>query len=91
MADIPSNDVLHDMKEIAKNMHHEGSNYYEANSPTDSNDKSQEDIEKTAPNGADWQLSHLPVDERGEYVVTMKTWAVVVVSFMHMRFLKSLC
>ena len=90
MADIPSNDVLHDMKETEKNTHHEGSNHHEANSTTDSNGKSQKDIEKTAAD-ADWQLAHLPVDEHGEYVVTMKTWAVVVVSLIHVRFAKSWC
>jgi hypothetical protein len=90
MADIPSSDFLHDMKETEKT-HHEGGNHHEASSTTDSNGKSQKDIEKTAPNDADWQLSHLPVDEHGEYVVTMKTWAVVVVSFIYMRRVKFWC
>ncbi len=86
MADIPSSDVHHDMKETANNTHHEGNNHHEATSTTDSNGKSQKDMEKSE---ADWQLSHLPVDEHGESVVTMKTWFVVVVSLIHIRSVKS--
>lgn len=83
MADIPSADVLHDMKDSEKQRHHENSNHHENNSNTDSNERSQKDVEKTAANNPDWQLSHLDVDEHGEYVVTMKTWAVVVVSIVY--------
>ena len=80
MADIPSTGVLHNMKETEKNTHHDENAHYENSS--DGNGKSKDDIEKTASHGAGYDLSHLPVDEHGEYKVTMKTWAVVVVSIV---------
>ena len=87
MADIPSTDVLHNMKETKKG-HHDNSAHYENSSNTDSNGVSK-DIEKTASHGAGYDLSHLPIGEDGEYKVTMKTWAVVVVSIVWMRPLHS--
>ena len=80
MADIPSSDILHDMKQTQKDTTHHETIPHEGSSNADSNEKSGNDIEKTASHGAGYELSHLPVDEHGEYVVTMKTWAVVVVS-----------
>jgi hypothetical protein len=70
------------MKETEKNTHHDDSAHYENSSTPDSNGKSKDDIEKTASHGAGYDLSHLPIDEHGEYKVTMKTWAVVVVSIV---------
>ena len=80
MADIPSSDILHDMKQTQKDTAHHETVPHEGSSNADSNEKSGKDIEKTASHGAGYELSHLPIDEHGEYVVTMKTWAVVVVS-----------
>ena len=89
MTDIPSTDVLHDMKETEKKAQHNGTTHHEGTSSPDSNEKSQKDVERIASHGAGYELSHLPVDEHGEYVVTMKTWAVVVVSLLHIHLLKS--
>ena len=86
MADIPSNDVLHDMKESAQKTQHNDATHREGNSSLDSNEKPAKDVERTASHGAGYELSHLPVDEHGEYVVTMKTWAVVVVSLFYIQF-----
>ncbi len=84
MADITSNNVLHNMKETEKHGHHdhhdEGA-HFENGSSRDSNGNGK-DIEKTASHGAGYDLSHQPLDEHGEYKVTMKTWAVVVVSMI---------
>ena len=75
MADISAADILHDMKQGDKATNGTGTAHHE-NVP---NEKSVQDIERTASHGAGYELN-LPVDEHGEYVVTMKTWAVVVVS-----------
>lgn len=80
MADIPSTDILHDMKKSEKQNPDNDTAHHEGSSSVDSNEKSQKDVERTASHGAGYELSHLPIDEHGEYVVTMKTWAVVVVS-----------
>jgi hypothetical protein len=87
MADIPSTDVLHDMKETVKKTQHNDTTHHEGSSSLDSNEKPQKDVERTASHGAGYELSHLPVDEHGEYVVTMKTWAVVVVGILCIRLL----
>lgn len=88
MADIPAANILHEMKETEKNAHDEKSSHHEVAS-TNGNEKSEKDIERTASHGAGYDLSHLPVDDDGEYVVTMKTWAVVVVSSIHSTVLSS--
>ena len=85
MADIPSRNALHNLKDTEKATYHEGGTAHGGTSSPDSNEKSQKDIERTAPHGAGYELSHLPIDEHGEYVVTMKTWAVVVVSHVLLR------
>lgn len=79
MADIPSTDVLYDMKHSQKATTDTDTAHHEDASNASSNEKSEHDIEKTASHGVGYGLSHLPVGEHGEYVVTMKTWAVVVV------------
>ena len=80
MAEIPAADLLHDMKQTQKgNTHHEAVHHENASS-ADSTEKQEKDIERTASHGAGYELSHLPLDEHGEYRVTLKTWAVVVVS-----------
>ncbi|KAK3683274.1 hypothetical protein LTR37_020387 [Vermiconidia calcicola] len=73
MADITATDILHDMKESKKHAVHE--------EYAGSNEKSQHDIERTASHGAGYDLSNIPLED-GEYAVTAKTWAVVVVLAM---------
>lgn len=70
------------MKQTEKSdTHRETTSHYENPSNMEGNEKSPKDIERTASHGAGYELSHLPVDEHGEYMVTLKTWAVVVVRF----------
>lgn len=74
MADIAATDVLHDMKQTQKH----GGQHHEHSPNTNGSEDSQRDMEKTASHGAGYDLSHIPMDD-GEYRVTAKTWAVVVV------------
>lgn len=82
MANNPSTDVPHDMRETGKKTQHNDSTHHEGTSSPDSNEKPLKDVERTASHDAGYELSHLPIDEHGEPVVTMKTWAVVVVSLL---------
>lgn len=79
MADITAADTLHEMKAANRGAHHhEDREHRDVDSNSSSNDKSQRDIEKTASHGAGYDLDNIPMQD-GEYVVTAKTWAVVVV------------
>jgi hypothetical protein len=65
MGDIQAVDVLH--------------NEHQVETPSNSsNNSAQDDLEKHASHGAGYDMSGIPVAD-GEYVVTAKTWAVVIV------------
>ncbi len=76
MADITATDILHDMKGSKKSALHR--EHHDVSSNASNHEKSQQDIERTASHGAGYDLSNIPIED-GEYVVTAKTWAVVVV------------
>lgn len=81
MADLPAADILHDMRESEKRTELGQSTHREDTESPDSNEKTYKDVERTASHGQGYELSHLPIDEHGEYVVTMKTWMVIIVSW----------
>ena len=75
MADIQALDILHDMKHSEKGTKHvHNENQLDRNS----SNSAQDDLEKHASHGAGYDMSSIPVAD-GEYVVTAKTWAVVIV------------
>ncbi|KAK5000119.1 hypothetical protein LTR66_000981 [Elasticomyces elasticus] len=65
--DIMTADIQHDMKHQARHVEHSSTNSEQAS-----------DLEKHPSHGAGYKLDHIPIED-GHYVVTMKTWAVVVV------------
>ncbi len=74
MADIAAADVLHNMHNAKKGKDHAHLEHDKG----DSGDSSLNDVEKTASHGAGYDLDGIPMDN-GEYKVTAKTWAVVMV------------
>lgn len=66
--DIMTADIQHDMKHKVQHAEHSS-----VNSERISN------LEKHPSHGAGYKLDGIPIED-GQYVVTMKTWAVVVVS-----------
>jgi hypothetical protein len=74
MANILAADILHDMKHHEKGTTHAHLEHDQSNS-----DSSLTDMEKTASHGAGYDMDGIPMDD-GEYRVTAKTWAVVIVS-----------
>ncbi len=69
-------DTLHAMKHDQKGTKHvHNENQVEG---SHSSDSEKTDLEKHASHGAGYDLSGLPVED-GEYIVTAKTWAVVMV------------
>ena len=77
MADITATDVLHQMKNTQKGTHHHHNEHGGTAGSSDSNSV-KTDLEKHASHGAGYDMSGIPVED-GEYVVTAKTWAVVIV------------
>lgn len=72
MADIRTIDTLHTMKQTEKGGH---AHIEKEHSNSDS---SLVDMEKTASHGAGYDMDGIPMTD-DEYVVTAKTWAVVIV------------
>ena len=70
-------DTLHAMKHDAKGTKH--TDHENRLDGSYSSDSDKTDLEKHVSHGAGYDMSGLPV-ENGEYVVTAKTWAVVIVS-----------
>ncbi len=89
VADMPSTTDPHNTSEPKKMIDLEDSTHHEGTESPDSNEKSHKDVERTASDGQDYELRHLPVNEYGEPVVTMKTWAVIIVSYYGIRALSS--
>ncbi len=71
--DIRALDTLHTMKQTEKGTVHAHVEHDKINS-----DSSLTDMEKTASHGAGYDMDGIAMDN-GEYVVTAKTWAVVMV------------
>lgn len=78
MADIQALDILHDMKHTEKGSKHVH-NEHQIEKSSNSSNSAQDDLEKHPSHGAGYDLSEIPVAD-GEYVVTAKTWLVVIVS-----------
>lgn len=79
MADVTAIDSFNQMKHNEKGTTHHQEEHHEGRLEVES-EESNTDLEKHASPGTDYDLSHVQTEE-GEYVVTAKTWVVVVVSY----------
>jgi hypothetical protein len=79
MVDITAADLLHAMKQDER-----GPGYAHKEHDKSTSDSSLTDMEKTASHGAGYDMDGIPMNN-GEYRVTAKTWAVVIVSLLNLR------
>ncbi len=73
MADIRAIGTLHTMKHSEK-----GTTHAHVEHDNNNSDSALTDLEKTASHGVGYDMDGIAMDN-GEYVVTAKTWAVVMV------------
>ena len=77
-----ASDGVHDTSDAEKRAQHERSTHHEGSSSPDSDEREPKDVEKSKLQDGENEVVFVPFPEP---VVTMKTWAVVVVSLIDQR------